>query len=105
MNNNINIGVTVVCIKDHVHKTYRQGQKFRVKGLREWNCKCNARILLDIGLSDNTPISHFCVQCKDTFTDSIFWGNVNHFVPTIDSSFVEITSEEIIKTEEKLESN
>ena len=67
-----------------------KGDSFRIQGMREWKCGCMTRILLDIGLSDPNISTHYCTNCnKNDFKDSILWVWSKHFVPTIDSSYVE----------------
>lgn len=93
---NFQVTQKIVCIKSHSLDFYKKGKTYTLQGIRSWKCGCDNRILLDVGLTNNNDCKHYCTSCnKGSFDSKTIWANSLHFVPTLDSSYVEHKFENI----------
>lgn len=75
------IGQTIVAIKDHSQRKFKQGDVFEINGLKKSFCKC-VYTLIDIGISTVATHSE-CGHCNIIVksNDNIHWFGEDMFKP------------------------
>lgn len=87
------VGMKVLCVKDHSQEAVKKGQEYRVLGIKE--NKCCGSIVLDVGVIAASTHTKCTCGNREKSEDGVWWINNTLFVPI--EEFQQITYTKIIE--------
>ena len=84
------IGQPIVAVRTHSWKYFKEGQDFKIIGLKMSGCKCNS-VIINIGII-NPAIAMICIRCNATIPniDGYCYFSDFSFAP-LDQAISELT--------------